>query len=352
MIQVEHLTKRYGDKLAVDDISFEVHEGEILGFLGPNGAGKSTTMRVLTGFIPATSGTARVAGYDVFTDSLNVRKQIGYLPENVPLYHEMRVNEYLMFRAQLKGVSRRDRRGKIQEALEKCGIVEVQNQIVGTLSKGYRQRVGLADAMVHDPKILILDEPTIGLDPNQIRQVRALIKELGKKHTILLSTHILPEVEMICGRVIIINKGKLVAMDTPDNLTSRLRSGATIRLEARGPFEQIRAGLERLPGVISVKGEDGAQAHLSGPSDVSRFIVETDKDKDAREEIFRAFVDNKWVLLEMKKEAVTLEEVFHQITTKEVEETAAEEPALKGGIRERVSGLFSSIGGSATEQKG
>jgi ABC-2 type transport system ATP-binding protein len=296
-------------------------------------------MRILTGFIPATSGTARVAGYDVFADSLSVRKQIGYLPENVPLYHEMRVNEYLIFRSQLKGVPKKERRARIQEALEKCGVVEVQNQIVGTLSKGYRQRVGLADAMVHDPKILILDEPTIGLDPNQIRQVRELIKELGKRHTILLSTHILPEVEMICGRVIIINKGKLVAMDTPGNLTSRLRGGATINLEARGPFGQIKAGLERLPGVLNIKGEDGNETH--------RFVVETDKGRDVREEIFRAFVENRWVLLEMKKEAVTLEEVFHQITTKEAEESApgGEEAVPGGGIRETVSGLFSRIKG-------
>ncbi|MFN3466810.1 MAG: ABC transporter ATP-binding protein [Candidatus Brocadiales bacterium] len=343
MIQVEHLTKRFGDKTAVDDISFWVQEGEILGFLGPNGAGKSTTMRILTCFIPATSGTARVAGYDVFTDSLSVRKQIGYLPESVPLYHEMRVNEYLMFRTQLKGVPRKDRRNRIQEALERCGIVEVQNQIVGTLSKGYRQRVGLADAIVHDPKILILDEPTIGLDPNQIRQVRTLIKELGKKHTILLSTHILPEVEMICGRVIIINKGKLVAMDTPDNLTSRLRGGATIHLEARGPFERIKAGLEGVPGVLTVKGEDGSSLQTGSKASGHRFVLETDKGRDVREEIFNAFVENKWVLLEMKKETVTLEEVFHQITTREVEETAGEVTVPKGGIKDTVSGLLGRI---------
>ncbi len=340
MIQVEHLSKRYGDKLAVDDISFEVHEGEILGFLGPNGAGKTTTMRIITGFIPATSGNVRVANYDVFTDSLMVRKQIGYLPENVPLYHEMRVNEYLMFRAQLKGVTRKERRAKIQEALEKCGVVDVQNQIVGTLSKGYRQRVGLADALVHDPKILILDEPTIGLDPNQIRQVRTLIKELGEHHTILLSTHILPEVEMICGRVIIINKGKLVAMDTPSNLTSKLRGGATLHLEAKGPFEPIKTCLESVSGVFSVRGQDnGQESHY--------FSLEIDKTKDAREEIFRTFVDNGWVLLEMKKEAVTLEEVFHHITTKEreAEELTVEESEARGGLKERVSGLFSKIKG-------
>ena len=228
MIKVDHLAKRYADVYAVNDISFEVHQGEILGLLGPNGAGKTTTMRILTCYMPATSGTATVAGYDVFRESINVRKQIGYLPENVPLYPEMRVREYLSFRAKLKRVPARERKTKIDECIEKCRIKEVQNQIVGTLSKGYRQRVGLADTLVNDPKILILDEPTIGLDPNQIRQVRQLIKELGEKHTILLSTHILPEVEMLCGRVIIVNKGKIVAMDTPSNLGTQLRGGSNM----------------------------------------------------------------------------------------------------------------------------
>src|SRR3990167_989198 len=311
MIQVEHLSKRFGDKTAVDDISFRVHEGEILGFLGPNGAGKSTTMRILAGFLPATSGTARVAGYDVFTDSLNVRKQIGYLPENVPLYLDMRVNEYLTFRAQLKGVPKKDRRASIQEALEKCGVVEVQNQIVGTLSKGYRQRVGLADTMVHNPKILILDEPTIGLDPNQIRQVRSLIKELGKKHTILLSTHILPEVEMICGRVIIINKGKIVAMDTPSNLESQLRSGSVIVLEVSGNGEKIKNALSGIKGVKKVVWYDKGE--------VNNFSVEAEKGMDIREDIFSNIVKNNGVIREMKQTAVTLEEVFHQITTQEQE---------------------------------
>ncbi|HHT9144689.1 MAG: ATP-binding cassette domain-containing protein [Candidatus Brocadiaceae bacterium] len=311
MIKVEQLAKRYADVYAVDHISFEVNQGEILGLLGPNGAGKTTTMRILTCYMPATSGTATVDGYDVFRDSINVRKQIGYLPENVPLYPEMRVKEYLTFRAKLKRVSYRERKLKIDECIEKCRIKEVQNQIIGTLSKGYRQRVGLADTLVHDPKILILDEPTIGLDPNQIRQVRQLIKELGEKHTILLSTHILPEVEMLCGRVIIINKGKIVAMDTPSNLESQLKGGSNIVLEVRGNGEKIKNALSSIKGVKKVVWHDKGE--------VNNFAVEAEKGMDIREDIFSNIVKNNGVIREMKQVVVTLEEVFHQITTQEQE---------------------------------
>ena len=239
-------------------------------------------MRILTCYMPATSGTATVDGYDVFRDSINVRKQIGYLPENVPLYPEMRVKEYLTFRAKLKKVPCRERKLKIDGCIEKCRIKEVQNQIIGTLSKGYRQRVGLADTLVHDPKILILDEPTIGLDPNQIRQVRQLIKELGEKHTILLSTHILPEVEMLCGRVIIINKGKIVAMDTPSNLESQLKSGSNIVLEVRGNGEKIKNALSSIKGVKKVVWHDKGE--------VNNFAVEAEKGMDIREDIFSNIV--------------------------------------------------------------
>ena len=311
MIKVEQLAKRYADVYAVDHISFEVNQGEILGLLGPNGAGKTTTMRILTCYMPATSGTATVDGYDVFRDSINVRKQIGYLPENVPLYPEMRVKEYLTFRAKLKKVSHRERKLKIDECIEKCRIKEVQNQIIGTLSKGFRQRVGLADTLVHDPKILILDEPTIGLDPNQIRQVRQLIKELGEKHTILLSTHILPEVEMLCGRVIIINKGKIVAMDTPSNLESQLKGGNNIVLEVRGNGEKIKNALSSIKGVKKVVWHDKGE--------VNNFAVEAEKGMDIREDIFSNIVKNNGVIREMKQVVVTLEEVFHQITTQEQE---------------------------------
>ncbi|MEE9260866.1 MAG: ATP-binding cassette domain-containing protein [Candidatus Scalindua sediminis] len=311
MINVKHLTKRYVNIAAVDDISFDVGEGEIVGLLGPNGAGKTTTMRILTCFMPATEGVATVAGYDVFTDSLNVRQQIGYLPENVPLYLDMRVKEYLMFRAKLKYIPRRERKKKIDYCLEMCGISDVQNQITGTLSKGYRQRVGLADALVHDPKILILDEPTIGLDPNQIRQIRQVIKDLGEKHTILLSTHILPEVEMICDRVMIINKGKIVAMDTPENLMKQLKSSANVVLEIRGDGEKIKDSLSNIGGVRSVVWKE--------KGDANEFVVEAVGDKDIREDIFKCIVKDNYTLREMKRQTVTLEEIFHQITTRETE---------------------------------
>lgn len=309
MIKVDHLAKRYADVYAVDHISFEVKQGEILGLLGPNGAGKTTTMRILTCYMPATSGTATVAGYDVFRDSIDVRKNIGYLPENVPLYPEMRVREYLSFRAKLKNLPYRERKVKIGECIEKCRIADVQNQIIGTLSKGYRQRVGLADTLVHDPKILILDEPTIGLDPNQIRQVRQLIKELGEKHTILLSTHILPEVEMLCGRVIIINKGKIVAMDTPSNLADQLRSGNNITLEVRGVGEKIKNALSAINGVKKIVWHEKGE--------LNNYNVEAERGMDIREDVFTSIVKNNGVIREMKQTPITLEEIFHQITTQE-----------------------------------
>ncbi|MFH1021756.1 MAG: ATP-binding cassette domain-containing protein, partial [Planctomycetota bacterium] len=276
---------------------------------GPNGAGKTTTMRMLTGFIPPTSGTASIAGHDVFAESLAVRRDIGYLPENVPMYPEMRVEEYLKFRAKLKGVPRRDRARNIAESLESCNIADVRHRIIGQLSKGYRQRVGLADTLVHDPKILILDEPTIGLDPNQIRQIRALIKEIGKTRTVLLSTHILPEVEMVCGRVIIINKGRIVAMDTPDNLMRRLKGGTALKLEVKGPAASVKEILEGIPGIKRVT--------VRGDAVTARFAVETDGVTDVREEVFRRLARNDWPLLEMSPEGMSLEDIFVQITTEE-----------------------------------
>src|SRR5271170_2113438 len=249
MIKVENLSKRYAGVTAVNNISFEVGKGEIVGFLGPNGAGKSTTMRILSSFIPATSGRASIAGFDVFEESLQARSRIGYMPENVPLYTDMRVTEYLNYRAALKGVKGRRIRERVGDVKELCNLKEVENKVIDTLSKGYRQRVGLADALVHDPDLLILDEPTIGLDPNQIRQVRELIKNLGKHHTILISTHILPEVEMTCSRVIIINKGKIEASDTPRNLLNRLRTSGGIRLEAKTGGDTGADQLSRIPGV-------------------------------------------------------------------------------------------------------
>jgi len=312
MIKVKNLTKRYVNINAVDDISFHVKENEIVGLLGPNGAGKTTTMRILTCFMPATAGSATVAGYDVFTDSLNVRQQIGYLPENVPLYLDMRAYEYLMFRAKLKNIPRRERRKKIEYCLEMTGITDVQNQIVGTLSKGYKQRVGLADTLIHDPKILILDEPTIGLDPNQIRQIRGVIKGLGQKHTVLLSTHILPEVEMVCDRIMIINKGKIVAMDTPSNLMKQLKTGSNLVLEIKGDGEKIKNSLSKVDTVQSVT--------FRKKDDANEFYVDGTGDKDIREDIFNCIVKDNYILREMKKQTITLEEIFHQITTRETEE--------------------------------
>ena len=314
MIKVKNLTKRYVNINAVDNISFHVKENEIVGLLGPNGAGKTTTMRILTCFMPATAGSATVAGYDVFTDSLNVRQQIGYLPENVPLYLDMRVTEYLRFRAKLKNIPRRERRKKIEYCLEMTGITDVQNQIIGTLSKGYKQRVGLADTLVHDPKILILDEPTIGLDPNQIRQIRGVIKGLGQRHTVLLSTHILPEVEMICDRVMIINKGKIVAMDTPTNLMKQLKTGSNLVLEVKGDGEKIKNSLSKVDSVKTVTYRE--------KDDANEFYVNGTGDKDIREDVFNCIVKYNYILREMKRQTISLEEIFHQITTGETEEEA------------------------------
>jgi len=308
MIDVRHLSKYYRDIAAVDDISFQVEKGEILGFLGPNGAGKTTTMRILTCFMPPTLGTATVAGFDIFSHSLDVRKTVGYLPENVPLYPDMRVTEFLEYRARLKGVPKRARSRRMADVMEKVGVADVKNRIIGQLSKGYRQRVGLAEALIHDPKILILDEPTIGLDPNQIRQVRSLIKDLGGEYTILLSTHILPEVEAICGRVIIIDHGKIVAMDTPGKLLQRIRGSTRLVIEVRGPGEEIRSTLEKVPGV--------ARVSRSG-NGVSTLTVEPEKGKDIREEISRTITARGWGLREMKTEVLSLEDIFVHITMHE-----------------------------------
>ena len=313
MIAVENLTKRFASTVAVDNISFRMEKGEILGFLGPNGAGKTTMMRILTCFMPATSGKATVDGFDVFTQSLQVRQRIGYMPENTPLYPEMRVSEYLNFRAQLKGVPFKDRRRKIGFRLDQCGIADVQHRIIGQLSKGYRQRVGLAEALLHDPKVLILDEPTIGLDPNQIRQTRQLIRDLGKDHTIILSTHILPEVEVICGRVIIIAKGRIVADEKVDTLMSRMRRGATLRAEVKGPGAQIKGALEKIEGVTKIVWrEKGGEAQ--------EFFIASQEGRDVRPDVFRCVASNNAVLLGMGYERVSLEEIFSHITLEDAEQ--------------------------------
>ncbi|MGB8354972.1 MAG: ATP-binding cassette domain-containing protein [Chthoniobacteraceae bacterium] len=306
MIKVENLSKRYAGVTAINNISFEVGKGEIVGFLGPNGAGKSTTMRILSSYMPATSGTASIAGYDVFENSLQARARIGYMPENVPLYADMRVTEYLNYRAALKGVRGRRIRERVGDVKELCNLKDVENKIIGTLSKGYRQRVGLADALVHDPDLLILDEPTIGLDPNQIRQVRELIKNLGKRHTILLSTHILPEVEMTCSRVIIINKGRIEASDTPQNLLRQLRTAGGVRLEAKTGADNGIAELTKITGVKDVTAEKDGEW--------STFLLRVEANSDLREEIYRLSVDRKWTVRELSRRKATLEDVFVEIT--------------------------------------
>jgi len=309
VIQVKNLIKKYHDKAAVDDISFEVKKGEILGFLGPNGAGKTTTLRILTCFIPPSSGKVTIAGFDIFKQSLQVRRQIGYLPENLPLYPEMRVYEYLNYRARLKRVPTRLIRERIAEVMERCWITDHRQRIIGQLSKGYRQRVGLADTLISNPPILFLDEPTVGLDPNQIRETRKLIRELGKEHTIILSTHILPEVEMICDQVLIINQGKLVASGTPETLRKRLQGGMVIRMEIRGPKEEIVKELEKFPGVSKLE-----QWEKNGLLSLSLTIG---NNLDIREDLYLMASKKRWVLRELRLEGASLEEIFVQITSQE-----------------------------------
>ena len=305
MIEVEHLTKRYGSILAVDDISFGVAKGEVVGFLGPNGAGKTTVMRILTSFMPATSGKVRVAGFDPFWESIQVRASVGYLPESVPLYGEMRVSEYLFHRARLKRVAACERKARVATVLAQCGITEVAGRVIGQLSKGYRQRVGLADALVNDPRILILDEPTVGLDPNQVRVVREMIRDLGERRTVLLSTHILSEVEMICPRVIIISEGRIVAEDRTENLTRDLDTSDRFLVQAAGPGKAIRGALGALPGVQRVVWEE-----KGGDGEVNGFVVEGAKEAGIREKILAALAEGQWPLVQLAVRAPTLEDVF------------------------------------------
>ena len=309
-IDVSHLTKRYDTATALSDISFDVQAGEIMGFLGPNGAGKTTTMRILTGLIAPSSGVARIDGLDVSDQSLEVRRRIGYLPEHVALYPELRVQEYLAYRAAIKGVPSRDRRARVGGALERCALTEVRRSLIGRLSKGFRQRVGVADCLVGQPAILILDEPTVGLDPHQIRQTRDLIRELGRTTTILLSTHILPEVEMLCHRVTIINKGRIVAVDTPGRLRERLRGTQIIRVELKGEAASIEAALRQLPSVARVSAAGQANG-------TAAFDVETRDGADIREAIFHLAVARQWTLRELSKSQASLEDVFIQLTTEE-----------------------------------
>ena len=313
MIEVANLTKRYASHTAVDDISFTVQPGEIVGLLGPNGAGKSSTMRILSSFMPATSGTVRVAGYDVFHESLEVRRRIGFMPENNPLHPEMRVREYLKFRARLKGLGIRRSRERVDTVLDQCGLTDVAKRIVGQLSKGYKQRVGLADALVHEPELIILDEPTIGLDPHQIRSVRALIKSLAGKHTVLISTHILPEVEMTCNRVLIMYEGRIVAADTPDNLQRQLSSNGQIIAEIAAPMEKLRELWAQMPEVehADVSPMDGS---------FMRCAITPKDGMDLRPSIYQIARINNWPMRELTRSRHSLEDIYIQVTRRNEED--------------------------------
>jgi gliding motility-associated transport system ATP-binding protein len=312
VIEVQHLTKRYGRTTAVDDVSFRVEPGEILGFLGPNGAGKTTTMRILTGYMPASEGRATVAGYDVFTHPIEAKARTGYLPETPPLYPDMTVREYLDFVARIKRVPSGERKSRVDAVMKRTHVDDMASRACGKLSKGYKQRVGLAQAIIHNPEVLILDEPTAGLDPKQIIETRDLIRSLAGSHTIVLSTHILPEVSQTCQRVVIINKGKVVAVDTPDNLTARLSGAETLYVHVEAPGADPGAVLAAVSGVTRV-----------GPADMRPgsgiFEVQSERGRDVRREIAKEIVTRGWGLLELRPMRISLEEVFLQVTTEEPE---------------------------------
>jgi len=319
MIEVENLGKTYVDEPVVRDLSFFVPEGQVLGFLGPNGAGKTTVMRMLTAFLPPTTGRVVVAGVDLDQDPVGLRRNVGYLPENVPLYPEMRVDEFLRFRADVEEVPRGEVQARIEDVVERCLIGDVRRQVIGTLSKGFRQRVGLAGALIHQPPVLILDEPTVGLDPNQIIKVRELITELGRDHTVLLSTHILPEVEQVCERVFIIDRGRVVADGTPDALRTKLIGNPSLAVELKAANGSARAALEALPGVVAIsdRGE-------------GRFLLEHAAGSDPREAVFRMAVERGWVLLALTPQRASLEDVFVRLTTREDEMV----PAAAGEVHD------------------
>jgi ABC-2 type transport system ATP-binding protein len=310
MIQVDNLTKRYGPVTAIHDVSFSVDKGRIVGFLGPNGAGKSTTMKILSCFMPATGGTARVAGYDVFSQSLEVRRRIGYLPENAPLYPDLSVASYLDFVAEIKGVGRGERRGRVADVMERCFVTDMQNRLIGKLSKGYRQRVGLAQALLGDPEVLILDEPTIGLDPRQIAEIRSLIRSLAGQHTVILSTHILPEVSMVCDGIIIINHGRIVAQGTESELVQQVFPTARVEVRVARASGDVGEALRAVAGVVAVEplaSRDGAAA----------FVVESEHGRDVRGELVRLVTGRGWELQELHQVGMSLEEVFIRVVAGE-----------------------------------
>ena len=312
MIEVEHLSKYFGDFIAVEDISFNVERGEIVGFLGPNGAGKTTTMRIVTGFMPPSGGTVRVAGYDILTHSLEARRQIGYLPETVPLYTDVSVRDYLDFLGSIRGMDSARRRIRIEFVIDRFNLGEYANVLIGRLSKGYRQRVGIAQAILHEPEVLVLDEPTIGIDPVQVVETRELIKGLGKDHTVILSTHILSEASMICERVVVINEGHIVAVDKPDQLSVRLRGSEHIEMEIRGPAREVANRLREVNGVREV-----SRTQVDGS--VYRYTLETQPGSNLREDLSGLIVKQGWGLLELQAVSMSLEDIFIQLTVPEIE---------------------------------
>jgi ABC-2 type transport system ATP-binding protein len=324
VIEVQHLTKRYGRVTAVDDVSFRVERGEILGFLGPNGAGKTTTMRILTGYMPATDGKAIVAGFDVFDQPVEAKRRTGYLPEAPPLYPDMSVVEYLNFVAKIKAVPPADRRQRVKQVMRRVRVDDVADRLCAQLSKGYKQRVGLAQALIHNPDVLILDEPTAGLDPKQIIETRELIKELAGNHTIVLSTHILPEVSQTCQRVVIINHGRVVAVDTPDNLTRRLRGSETMYVQVDAAGGDVAAALSRIPGVTRVAESDRRDG-LTG------YEVDSEHGRDVRRDLARTIVTNGWGLVELRAMRMSLEEIFLSLTTEDSPAPAAAASEVPAG---------------------
>ena len=323
MIEVDHLTKSYGQARAVNDISFTVEKGEIIGFLGPNGAGKTTTMRILTGYLPATSGTARIAGYDVFEQSMEVRRRIGYLPETPPIYPEMSIEDYLAFVARIKGVDAGNISARVDQAMALTNLTDRRRELIKRLSRGYKQRVGIAQAIVHNPDVVILDEPTVGLDPNQIKEVRKLIKGLAGEHTIILSTHILPEVEITCDRVVIINKGQIAAVDTPRNLVNQRQSGSHVRISVRETGDSdalLRQALSSIEGIQNIEVNSANPNEANEGSGLLTASIEVGQGLDLRAPIAARVVNSGLELLELGTINVSLEDIFMKLTTEELSE--------------------------------
>jgi ABC-2 type transport system ATP-binding protein len=325
VIEVQHLTKRYGPVTAVDDVSFSVGSGEILGFLGPNGAGKTTTMRVITGYMPASDGSVTVAGHDVFAAPIEAKRRTGYLPETPPLYPDMTVRDYVTFVAKIKGVPSREVRGRVDEVMKRTHVADMAGRHCGKLSKGYKQRVGLAQALIHNPEVLVLDEPTAGLDPKQIIEARQLIKELGGSHTVVLSTHILPEVSQTCQRVVIINKGRVVAVDTPANLTARLRGSETMFLQVQASGADVAAALASVPGVTGARSTATDNGYVS-------VEVDSEHGRDVRRELAAAVVSRGWGLLELRPMRLSLEDVFLSLTTEDADGADEAPPAPEAEV--------------------